>query len=99
MVGNMQRCREIGGEGAPVRHNGVGVLPEGLDETEDVVPSPAVQSHGVRPQLPQDLVHLERRRQGLYQHCGLHAQQLLDSKSNLSLHPPEAKNPVDCLDI
>ena len=57
--------------GRPVGHDGVGVLTQGLDEGEDVVPAPAVEPRTVLPQLPQDLVHLEGCWQRLYQDGGL----------------------------
>ena len=41
-----------------------------LDEAEDVVPAPAVQSRGVIAQLVEDLVHLERREDRLDEHRG-----------------------------
>ena len=44
------------------------VLPEPLDEGEDVVPAPAVEPGDVIAQLVEDLVHLEGRRQRLDQH-------------------------------
>jgi hypothetical protein len=44
------------------------VVPVHLDETEDVVPAPAVETDRVIAQLVQDFVHLERRGQRLDQH-------------------------------
>ena len=46
---------------------------EGLDETENVVPSTAVQSSRVITQLIQNLVHLEDCRESLNQNCGFDA--------------------------
>ena len=48
-----------------------GIVSPGLDEAEDVVPAAAVESRRVIAQLPEDLVHLERRREGLDQDRGL----------------------------
>ena len=39
-----------------------------LDDREDVVPAAGVQARAVVAQLEEDLLHLERRRQGLDQH-------------------------------
>lgn len=50
-----------------VGKHGVSVLSSPLDEAEDVVPATAVQPARMGPQLPQDLVHLERRGQRLDQ--------------------------------
>ncbi len=55
----------------PIRQHEVGAVPELLDEAEDVVPAAAVEAGGVLAQLVEDLVHLERRRQGLDEHRGL----------------------------
>src|SRR5579864_8277266 len=44
------------------------VIPEFLDHAENVVPPPAVQSGAMLTQLPQDLVHLERRKNRLDQY-------------------------------
>lgn len=55
----------------PVRHDSLGVCPEGLDEAEDVVPSATVEACTVLPQLKQDLIHLKGSWQGLNQHCCL----------------------------
>ena len=43
---------------------------EGLDDAEQVVPAAGVEPGGVRRQLVEDLLHLERRRDGLDQHRG-----------------------------
>ena len=49
----------------PVRQHELGPGPELLDQAEHVVPAAGVEPPGVVAQLPQDLVHLERGRQGL----------------------------------
>ena len=46
----------IGEDSAPI-------LPPPLDEAEDVIPPPTVQSTRMRSQFPKDLVHLKRRGQ------------------------------------
>src|SRR5207244_13378789 len=51
-----------------VGEQALGAVPEFLDVAEDVVPAPAVQSRRMITQLPQDLVGLERRQDGLDQH-------------------------------
>ena len=55
----------------PVWHDSLGILPQGLDEAEDVVPATTVQASAVLPQLKQDLVHLKGSRQSLNQDCCL----------------------------
>lgn len=55
----------------PVRHDGVGVSTQSLDETENVVPPATVQSSTMLPQLKQDLIHLERSWQSLNQNSCL----------------------------
>ena len=39
-----------------------------LDEAEDVIPAPAIESRRVVTQLIKNLVHLERRKDGFDQH-------------------------------
>src|SRR5262249_24179668 len=51
-----------------VRQSRAGISPEVLDEADDVVPAPAVESGRVLAQFPEDLVHLERGEDGLDQH-------------------------------
>lgn len=51
----------------------VPVLSPPLDEAEDVIPATAVQPARMGPQLPQDLVHLERSWQRLDQDGGADA--------------------------
>ena len=46
------------------------MIPEFLDEAEDVIPAAAVQSGGMIAQLVENLVHLERRGDGFDQHGG-----------------------------
>ena len=46
------------------------IVPEFLDEAENIVPPAAVESGRVLAQLPQDLVHLEGGRQRLDQDSG-----------------------------
>ncbi len=53
-----------------VRQHALGPLPQALDRAEDVVPAARVEPRAVVTQLVQDLVHLERGRQGLDQHGG-----------------------------
>ena len=55
----------------PIRQHELGVAAELLDEAEDVVPPPAVESHDVVAQFVEDLVHLEGGQDGLDQHGGL----------------------------
>mmetsp|Transcript_5060 Transcript_5060/g.10991 ORF Transcript_5060/g.10991 Transcript_5060/m.10991 type:complete len:373 (-) Transcript_5060:205-1323(-) len=66
------RVHEGGGHahvGAVGQHK-LGVVPELLDEAENVVPAPAVQACRVVPQLVYDFVHLEAGQDGLNQHGG-----------------------------
>src|SRR3712207_8401884 len=44
--------------------------PQLLDQAEDVVPPPGIEPRRVVAQLVEDLVHLERRQDGLDQHRG-----------------------------
>jgi hypothetical protein len=68
-VGTHERRRH--GHGGAVRQNEAGTgVAEVLDDAEQVVPAAGVQARGVVPQLVEDLVHLERRRDGLDQHGG-----------------------------
>ncbi len=58
----------VHGDEGTVREDVPGVGPESLDGRELVVPPAAVQAGRVVAQLPEDLVHLERRRDGLDEH-------------------------------
>ncbi len=62
-----QEVRSHGDAGA-IRHHGLGVAREFLDEAEDVIPAPAIEAGGMIAQLVEDLVHLERGEDGLDQH-------------------------------
>ena len=48
-----------------VGQHAVGMAAEAFDVAEDLVPAPDVEAGGALADLPQDLLHLERRRQGL----------------------------------
>ena len=56
------------GDLRPVREDKVGVVSEFLDDAEDVVPPPTVETRRVVAQLVDDLLHLESREDGLDQH-------------------------------
>ena len=63
------RAQEMRGHGhaAPIRQHEPGTMPELLDETEDVVPAPAVEPDDRVAQLVEDLVDLECGRDRLDQ--------------------------------
>ena len=68
-VGAHERRRH--GHGGAVRQHKAGAgVAEVLDDAEQVVPAAGVQAGGVVAQLVEDLVHLERGRDGLDQHGG-----------------------------
>ena len=56
------------GDEATLRQQEVSALGEFLDETENVIPTPAIETDDVVAQLKEDLVHLERRQNRLDQH-------------------------------
>src|SRR5215469_2668290 len=56
------------GHGCTVGQQVVAPITELLDEAEDVVPAAAVQPGRVLAQLVEDLIHLERRENGLDEH-------------------------------
>lgn len=51
-----------------IRQHRVQISSPSLNEAENIIPSSAVESTRVRPQLVQNLLHLERRGERLYQH-------------------------------
>ena len=80
------------GHGGAVRQQEVAPVTELLDEAEDVVPAAAVQPGGVLAQLVEDLVHLERRENGLDEHRRLdgaagHAERVLRGDEHLVPQP------------
>ena len=67
-VGPHERHRHL--HLGPVGQHELRPVPERLDHREDVVPAARVQPVRVVAQLVEDLLHLERGRQGLDQHGG-----------------------------
>src|SRR5438067_2522888 len=51
-----------------IRETELAMVPELLDARKDIVPPPAVESRRMLTHLVQDLVHLERGKNGLDQH-------------------------------
>ena len=58
------------GDFRAIRQNEVGAIAEFLDETENVIPAPAVEPGGMLAQFVQDFVHLKRRENRFDQHRG-----------------------------
>src|SRR5208282_1509992 len=54
----------------PIRQHEFRMRPKLLDETENIIPAPAVQPRGMFAQFVKNLVHLKRRQNGFDQDGG-----------------------------
>lgn len=55
-------------DSAPVRQDELWVVPELLDDAEDVIPAPTVETRAVLTELVDYLIHFEHRQDGLNQY-------------------------------
>ncbi|MBK8003356.1 MAG: hypothetical protein IPK12_05250 [Gemmatimonadetes bacterium] len=69
-VGVAAHERHRHGDGRAVGQQELGAVAEVLEHREDVVPAPGVEAGGVVLELEEDLLHLERREDGLDEHRG-----------------------------
>src|ERR1039458_9094713 len=67
-VGTKERL--FHGDGAALGKRVIQLIPEHLDETENVIPATAVQTGGVLAQFVENLVHLKSSRDGFDQYSG-----------------------------
>src|SRR6266853_1958823 len=89
------RAQEMSGHGdaAAIRENGVGIIGEFLDVTENIVPASGVQARGMFAQFIEDFIHLESSQNRLDQNSsldcsGLQSQRLLRMEKHVI---PEAR--------